>query len=233
MNPTRWLPIAVIVLSGCDGSPFTTLDSPQQGDGGAAEAASADPLDSGLGALDQRTDSPEAGRDADEDRDMVAADAGAHYDDVQVADASAESGDAANGCADDLSDVRGGDFHVDFDVLSTAGAGPLLEQRAVCNPYYVHWVVAEQANDTLIVEVGDGTNYTDLQSITTINDGVWHHVVVARLSGTLSITIDGTLDNSIANAGWSLATLPVLQIGRSACSSPFTGQIRNVCVSRQ
>lgn len=226
----------LLLLAACDGTQFTVAPAvvvdPVAGDGGEdagfspGEAGHPDAIDHDAGPWPE-----EAGTNPDAGPQVLEAevDAGTGRDAADAGDAV----DAPIGCADDLSDVRGGDFHVVFDVLSTAGAGPLLEQRAACNPYYVHWLVAEQANDTLIVEVGDGTNYTDLPSITTVNDGAWHHVVVARLSGTLSIAIDGQVDNSIAGAGWSLAALPTLQVGRSACSAAFAGQIKNVCVARQ
>jgi hypothetical protein len=136
-------------------------------------------------------------------------------------------------CANDLSDIQTGDFHISFDVLSMPqSSGPLLEQRAVCDPYSVDWLIAEQLTYNIIVQIGDGAGYVNLDSIATINDGVWHHVVVARVSATLSITIDRQLDNSIPNGGVSLGPLALLQVGKSACAAPFAGQVKNVCISR-
>jgi hypothetical protein len=144
---------------------------------------------------------------------------------------SGGSGGSSGSCPNDLSNIHDGDFHIDFEVLGAESGGPLLEQRSVCDPYSVDWLIAEQDKHNIIVQVSDG-NYASLESVATINDGIWHHVVVARISGTMSITMDGQLDNSIPNAT-SLTTLALLQIGKSACAPPFAGQIKNVCIKPQ
>jgi hypothetical protein len=151
---------------------------------------------------------------------------------------TAGSGGAPNdsgSCANDLSNIQTGDFHISFDVLAatTVTDGPLLEQRGSCDQYTNHVVIAEQST-RIIAEIGYGVGSVNVQSIDTVNDGIWHHVVVARVSGTLSITIDGQLDNSIPNAGSvPLGPLALLQVGRSACTTSFAGQIKSVCVERK
>ncbi len=150
---------------------------------------------------------------------------------------TAGSGGASNDsglCVTDLSGIGTADFHISFDVLATTAVtdGPLLEQRGACDPYSEHMVIAEQAT-RIITEIGDGAGWVNVHSIDAINDGIWHHVVVARVAGTLSITIDGQLDNSVPNGGTvDLGPLALLQVGRSARTTPFGGQIKNVCVTR-
>jgi len=159
------------------------------------------------------------------DRDGGAADG-------MAGDAPVEAGDAPSNCVNDLSDVGAGDFHIEFDVVGGASGGPLVEQRASCGQYNVEWIVAETASGNINTWFYDGSTGFGLQSVGTVDDGAKHHVVVARVTLLFSITIDGQLDTSIANAVWAPPTLPLLQVGRSACTTPFTGQITGACVTR-
>ncbi len=138
-------------------------------------------------------------------------------------------------CANDLSNIQTGDFHISFDVLAAATVtdGPLVEQQESCDPYSYHVSVIEETAH-IFTEIGDGTGWVNVQGVTAINDGLLHHVVVARVAGTLSISVDGQLDNSIPNGGdVPLGPLGLLQVGRSPCNPPFAGQIKNVCVERK
>ena len=233
--------VAACVLGalGCGGAPFTTgVDPAPLYDSGFVDAAIG-ASDSGPSTLDQRTATPDAGLEADDAR----VDAGSPPDEATIPDARAdaptvgdaqsEAGDAPSGCADDLSNILGGNFHIDFDVLGVAGGGPLLEQRTSCDQYTAQWDIAETPSGNVDTYFYGGTGGTSLRSITAVNDGAWHHVTIAKVSGTLSIVIDVQIDNSVSSQGWSFATLPLLQVGRSACTSPFAGQIKNVCVTRE
>lgn len=218
---------------GCGGAPFST-DDPSVADGGGA-SSEAD-TDSGSRALDQRTVSPEGAQGAPDAAPTPESGAtvDARVDAVGAADAAGEAGDASNGCADDLSNVHTGDFHIGFDVLAMAGDGvPLLGQRSDCGQYTAQWDVTELSSGNIDTYFYDGAGGADLQSVTSVNDGVWHHVAVARVLATLSIAIDGRLDNSIGGATWSFGSLPLLQVGRSICNTPFTGQIKNICVTKE
>lgn len=151
-------------------------------------------------------------------------------------DAGGTSRDSGT-CINDLSNTLNRDFRILFDVLAkadgaTVGDGPLLEQRAICDPYSEHWVIAEQGT-RIIIEIGDGTNLASVTSVASVNDGTWHHVYVARVGDTLSVALDGTLDNSVPGAGRvSLGPLALLQVGRSACTQAYAGEIKNVCLMR-
>ena len=229
--------LVATMLVGCGGTAFSAADAPLHEDGGAAETSSVE-TDSGAGMLDHRVLSPEGSQEAGVGHDAAPGnDAGPVFNEAATThDAQADAGDAPNGCADDLSNIQGGDFHIDFDVLTgkTGGSGPLLRQQSNCSdPYMVHWLINVSGN--ILVELGDGTKYVELMSVAFVDDSVWHHIAVVRLSGAMSITIDGHIDNSLTNAGLSISTaLPPLQIGLE-CSSPavFAGQIKNVCVARQ
>lgn len=248
-----WLPTTLVLPLALAGCP--ALLSDWAIGGGATDASVDDGGTAETSGLDQKTPNPEASREAGAGHDAVATDdadagpapeeAGSSPDSAVDAglapdeagsgasDAQVEADAAPNGCANDLSNILGGDFHIDFEVLGVAGGGPLLEQRSVCDQYSVHWLIAETQSGNIITQFYDGSGGPQLQSVATVNDGALHHVVVARVALTFSITIDGQLDNSVPNAVWSPATLSLLQVGRSACASPFAGQIENVCITRQ
>lgn len=234
----------LLLLAACDGTQFTVAPAvvvdPVAGDGGEdagfspGEAGHPDAIDHDAGPWPEEAGTkPDAGSQVLEAAVDAGADSALDAAHDADADAQADSADASTVCADDLSSVHAGDFHVDFDVLGVAAEGPLLEQRSVCGQYEVQWVVAETSAGNVDTYFYDGSGGFQLQSVATVNDGVWHHVVVARVALTFSITIDGQLDNSVPNAVWSPPTLSLLQVGRSACSAAFAGQIKNVCVTRQ
>ena len=161
----------------------------------------------------------------------------AQVDAANIADAQPAAADAptdSGSCGDDLSSINNGNFHISFDLVatSTQGDGPLVEQRATCGQYDPHWLVAI-ASGHLVTQTYDGSAGATLQSVATVNDGGRHHVVVAHVAGTMSVSIDGVLDNSIPNWTFYPGTLALLQVGRSACASPYSGQVTNACVTRQ
>lgn len=249
--------VVFALLVGACSAPFTTTDSAAD-DGGTdahivATDAGSDPEtssaieagampesatvlpDAGDGGVqvmgdDAHTDAssePEAGLDASPDaRDAApdVVDAGSHLD---------AAPDVAPSCADDLSNIAASNFHIAFDLLATGvqSDGPLVEQRATCGQYDVHWLIAA-ASGHIVIQFYDGAAGITLQSIATINDGVLHHVVVARVSGTISISIDGAVDNSSPNLVFAPGTLPLMQVGRSACTTAYPGQVTNACITR-
>ena len=213
---------AAAVLFGCSGAPFTaadllaTTDAGATADVGTTLAADTNPAPGKDGSSGGSSSSSsggsssssggEAGSVHEEGGVMLDARAGAS----NAADAQGEAGDAASSCADDLSHVGAGDFHIEFDVVGIAGGGPLVEQRSTCGQYDVHWLIAETASANIITQFYDGSTGPQLQSVATLSDGVRHHVAVARVALLFSITIDGQLDSSVASAVWAPPTLPLL-----------------------
>lgn len=250
----------VALAVGCGGAPFTMVDPTSTGDGaeslpsgydagrladqlavpdtGADHAASwgadaapdggsdaTDPPIDGGGAVDAPVADP-----VDARADAPGVDAMDAGDAPVSVDAAAESG---ADCVNDLSDVGAGDFHIDFDVLATAveSDGPLVEQRATCGQYDTHWLVAI-ASGHLVVQTYDGNAGATLESVGAVNDAAPHRVVAARVAGTLSISIDGQIDTSEPNAVFAPGALPLMQVGRSACASAYSGQVTSACVTR-
>jgi hypothetical protein len=170
-------------------------------------------------------------------------DSGTHEDSAVVSDsgtyeASAdptESGPDATPCVADLSNIGLSDFQIAFDVKTTdIAVAFMLDQQTSCGVWGQYWnIFLTGSGGTIGVTLCDGAHMTNLQSVAAVDDGVLHHVIVARTSGTLSITIDGHLDNSGMGGpvAASLGSLGMLQIGVSVCGDPLVGTVSNVCLS--
>lgn len=132
------------------------------------------------------------------------------------------------GTVTDLSQVGTGDFNIAFDLQTTdVGQFSIASQRNSCGGAGSWYDLTASLADGrgILAEVDDGTNYTVACSNgscaqtftdTGLADGNVHHVVVARVSGQLSITIDGTSRTSVASAA-DLTSMQPLSIGSSPC----------------
>lgn len=68
---------------------------------------------------------------------------------------------------------------------------------------------------------------SDVQGTITITANVWHHIAVVRISGTLTIYVDGVVDISTAWAG-NMSDVSPIQIGSYTTSYVCTGYISNL-----
>jgi hypothetical protein len=154
---------------------------------------------------------------------------------IRATDGSAGR-DAAD-CAGDLSSVLDGDFRISFTVTSTqTGLVALVNQRRECGPS-VFWDVRMEAG-RIDVEVDDVTHYDHIVTVgAMINDGRAHEVRLERVSGTLTVFVDGANAGSLASQA-SLGALPSLATGTDVCVTStdgtvaLVGQISSVCVAR-
>lgn len=158
---------------------------------------------------------------------------------VDARDTSSESapvagGDASGGATDaardaaacvngtrDLSNVGTGNFRISFRVETTqTGWVALLNQRSTCY-FGVFWDIRQAADGTLDVETDGGTsaNYQVVRSTARINDGNPHDIEVARVSGVLTIKIDGTPSGMGASSAF-LGALAPLKVGTNVCNGP-------------
>ncbi|MEA2699316.1 MAG: hypothetical protein QOI66_3587 [Myxococcales bacterium] len=202
------------------------------GSAGATLDAASDlaPIPGGDDARDVSTESaPAAGRDALD---------GASD---RRADAARDAAACVNGTRD-LSSIGTGDFHISFRVATTqTGWVALLNQRRTCF-YDVFWDIREAPDGTISAELDDSTsaNYRSVKSPVKINDGNLHDVEVARVSGMMTIQIDGVLSGTGA-AAVSLGAMPALRIGTDICgptSSPVTAAfagktLSDVCIIKR
>jgi hypothetical protein len=205
----------------------------------AADASSADAGDSrGDTAVDGAS---EAGRvdGADASGDVAAGDdaADATSNDARDAAPDVSGPDASDAaiCTNDLSNIGAADFRIAFTITTRATAlSALLNQRPVCN-HGDFWDVRLSPDGTLAVETDDGTHYTPLFSTLSVNDGNPHNVMVSRVSGTLSIVIDGSGAGSAASTS-SFGSLAALRSGTDVCDGldptvVLVGMVSNVCIS--
>lgn len=157
--------------------------------------------------------------------------------DAGASDASsADAADAAPPvCTGDLSNLGTGDFHVNFTITTAQGNGEVavISQRDVCSNG-MFWDV-RMGNGQLGVETDDGQgDYTAISGTTVVNDGQPHQVKIARVSGTISFTIDGAAAGSTTSPA-SFSALPALVSGTDICVGQdstvvFVGTLANVCV---
>jgi hypothetical protein len=181
--------------------------------------------------------------------------------DARPEDARPAGGDGSGGAADtahdaapcvngvtDLSNIGTGDFHISFRVATTqTGWVALLNQRSTCY-FGMYWDISQCGagvacpEGALIVQTDDtptsSATYQTVHSTATINDGNLHDVEVARVSGVLTIQIDGAVSGTGPSAA-SLGAMPALRIGTSVCgaanSPPFAAfagtMLSDVCIT--
>jgi hypothetical protein len=139
-------------------------------------------------------------------------------------------------CTQDLSNIGTGDFRIAFTINSTqTGPVALMSQRDICNRG-VFWDV-RMYDGSATLELDDNVTYPDTQSLGTnavLNDGITHTVVFARASGTVTVTVDGAPDNSLADMT-NFTALPALQQGTDVCSccdgtQDLVGTLAGICV---
>jgi hypothetical protein len=161
--------------------------------------------------------------------------------DASSLDAQSERDAGADAwCPGDLSNVGTGDFHVACTVTTAqTGRVALANQRSWCF-YQDMWDLRMEAG-VPVIELDDeaGVNhYTRLWSVGhPIDDGQPHDVLVERVSGTLSINIDGVRTASTA-ATESIGPLPPLVVGSDVCigvdgTGVLTPPLQNLCIGKQ
>src|SRR5260370_37267732 len=143
-------------------------------------------------------------------------------------------------CRGDLSNIGTADFHISFSVTTTqSGVAALVNQRATCT-LSDFWDVRLSSNGALDVETVDatqGVNGTGLKRVgPRINDGVPHKVMLQRMSGTLTVYVDG-IPSASALSRTSFGQLAPVRIGSDVCTvaidgtSPLIGSVSDLCVA--
>jgi hypothetical protein len=160
--------------------------------------------------------------------------------DAAILDAASErdAGSEAS-CTGDLSGIGTGDFHISFTVTSTqTPLVALANQRNWCS-YTNMWDLRMEAG-VPIMELDDEAgepHYTILWGAgPRIDDGRPHDVLIERVSGTLSVNVDGVAASKAAPA--SLGPLPPLEVGNDICIGRdgtvlLTNLPTNLCIGKQ
>jgi hypothetical protein len=156
-------------------------------------------------------------------------------------------------CLTDLSNTGAGDFSISFTLSTTmVGVSAILNQRQICagsdfwdiQAAFPSPTQSNQPNGAfgtsmfgIGMETDDTQNYTDLVAPVILNDGVAHSIQFLRLSGNLSVVVDGK--TIVAKPSLSVFNMlsPLAQ-GKDVCDSvdgtlPFTsGSITNLCLQK-
>ncbi len=186
----------------------------------------------------------DAGEDADDAPDAAAADGSATVD-ATNADADGATGDADGGdgspCTDTLAGQKLADFSVAFTITtSTQDKSAVLNQRAICGRGSFWDVrIGTHIAGAPAIEIDDGANYTVEWSLTAVNDGLPHRILITRTSGHVAFFIDGvmTMHDAGAESNANLTVLAPLRIGTDVCEAvdntkPLVGAVSDVCLTR-
>ena len=130
------------------------------------------------------------------------------------------------------------DFSVEFWLNTTVITTPgiqmgLIEKRAACNSVASFWGIRMVGYGTgpgmsgfLEVDLSSDNSQDsqNLNSSVSLSDGLWHHVVFTRHTGTLSFYIDGFLDTEVTAATTAnITTSTHLIVGQSVCGTRVFG----------
>jgi hypothetical protein len=141
-------------------------------------------------------------------------------------------------CTGDLSNIGTGDFRISLTVTTTQKTeAAILNQRPICDPG-MFWDLRMLASGGLEMETDDNgglATITTVETTATVNDGNPHQVLVERVSGMLTVSIDGVSTAAVASNA-SLGALRPLQQGTDVCvgqdqTTLFVGTIASVCVN--
>src|SRR5262249_43758378 len=111
----------------------------------------------------------------------------------------------------------------------------IVSKRAICG--HTNFWEIRMSSGRLSVEVDGGAagqNYNTFSSNAVVNTGQFHHVVLARQAVTVSLYIDGALDNSQSTAGITdVTTTASMLAGLSPCvgvdgTNYFTGRLDEI-----
>ena len=144
-------------------------------------------------------------------------------------------------CVTDLSNVGTGDFHIAFTLTINSAASQtidLLNQRSGCDMASTFWDVTLSPSGGIGAATNSTTDaggYAETGVAGNVNDGLPHRIVVERVSGMLSDSIDGMQKSAPVADEYSFAVLPSLVIGADQCpnigSLTSHGSISEVCLS--
>jgi hypothetical protein len=154
-------------------------------------------------------------------------------------------------CGGDLSNVGTGDFCISFTISTTQKQGytALLNQRSVCGIQNFWDIRANlmgadagtSANNSIVAFEADenASNDIGVNSLANpLNDGRPHVVMVKRVSGVVTISVDGAFKATRPMAINFGPSLPALAVGTDVCDGVdvtralTTGSLVDVCITR-
>ncbi len=122
------------------------------------------------------------------------------------------------------------DFTVEFWMKTTASANQsIISKRSGCN--FTNFWDFRQLNNKLYMEWND-YSFLEITSITSINDGAWHHIAGSCKGSTAQLYIDGVLEGSATEeeefSENNISNANNLLLGEGGCDANFTGSIYDV-----
>ena len=141
---------------------------------------------------------------------------------------------ACSACLSSLEGIGLADFTIAFSIQTAANAtSTVIGQRGLC-AHDKMWDV-RIIGGPLQMEFDDLVNYTEVVTKARVNDNNVHAVVVKRVAGTLTVTIDGVLDSTAPAAESFAALTPLFVAAGDPCEKkdgtlPLVGAVTDVCL---
>lgn len=109
-------------------------------------------------------------------------------------------------CSDSLR-LGAGDFTFTawFRHTATTGALPIVWAYGMGSGVRQFWLRAEPGRGSLRAAIDTGTEYAEVKTASSYNDGLWHHAVLRRQAGRLSLSVDGGQEFGAAAPSGSIA----------------------------
>ncbi|WP_307669422.1 sialidase family protein [Streptomyces sp. V2I9] len=109
-------------------------------------------------------------------------------------------------CSDSLR-LGAGDFTFTgwFRHTATTGALPIVWAYGMGSGVRQFWLRAEPGRGSLRAAIDTGTEYAEVKTTSSYNDGQWHHAVFKRQAGRLTLSVDGGQEFGAAAPAGSLA----------------------------
>ena len=226
----RIVTLAVAVgLIGC-GPAFSAAEA--TGDGGASDAVQASPEaalqgeDSGPDAREELAVHVVTTHDGGEAGQIVGGGDGAH-----------EANATPPVCLSTLNGVGTADFSISFTLTTMYAAGQvvaLVNQRAGCDQNSVWWQAAINSGGGVLFATCDGAGTCEGVTGNAVNDGKPHHVVLDRVAGVITCSVDGVIGSTAPDAYSFGAFGAALRIGTDACGdTPLAGYgtLADLCIT--
>ena len=112
------------------------------------------------------------------------------------------------------------DFSIGCWMKPMSSGGGFLEKRPACNMDWGSGWWGIRGIWTFNLEIAGPRNqyYAGVETRTALNDGNWHHVMWTRKANTLSVYVDGALDNRTTTLGIAdVSNIAPMELGLSSC----------------
>lgn len=135
-------------------------------------------------------------------------------------------GDPTNGSLD----FGTNDFSISFWFKSTLADRGIISKKSAISDVSAGWVIyLDSPGWHLRARLADGSNELAVSGLTAnLNDNIWHHGLIVKARDTLSIYVNGAIDNSITGVGsYNVNNVTSLFIGRVAATY-FSGALDDI-----